>query len=71
MKQIPDDKFKEYCLNANGHLYYYQRKRIYDTYSEAVIQAEKQTDDYEQKGLGKYIGEKLKRPWRDEDGRKK
>lgn len=64
---IPHGSLKEYRILEKGHEYWMQRKDIYETYPEAVKQADKETDKYE-KTWGWRLHEKLLRPWRDEGG---
>lgn len=57
VRTLPYGRYKEYCLNEGGHLYYSQRQRIYTSFEEAVEVATKITDRYERVWNTKLIRE--------------
>jgi len=67
VESVPHGSLKEYCILEKGHMYWTQRKYIYDIYAEAVKQADRKTDEYEKTWEWR-LREKLLRPWRKEDG---
>lgn len=68
VKSIPHGSLKEYCLLEGGKMHWYKKGYIYTTYEEAVMEAEKRTDNTENSALGKIMQETLLRPWREENG---
>lgn len=63
VKSVPYGNMKEYCILENRHMYWNKRQYIYDTYREAVENAEKMADHYDSV-WEEMEHKKILRPWR-------